>query len=181
MKTDRIFKDIAGFPGYQVSDDGDVISFWRVRKNCRHLGTTPKPVSQSLTHGHLKVNLNSDGKKYCRYVHSLMLIAFRGPRPRGCVARHLNDIPTDNILSNLAWGTPVENAEDALRNGRLPYGEKASAAKLSRAVVERILVRLSQGESQRSLAKEHGVTQTLVSLIKRGRRRKRELSTEPAK
>lgn len=53
-----------------------------------------------------------------QYVHALVLEAFVGPRPEGCVARHLNDAPGDDRLENLAWGSRSENSADALRNGR---------------------------------------------------------------
>lgn len=53
-----------------------------------------------------------------RYLHDLILTAFVGPRPEGAVARHLNDIPTDNRVDNLAWGSRSENQFDAFRNGR---------------------------------------------------------------
>lgn len=32
--------------------------------------------------------------------------------------RHLNDIRTDDKLSNLCWGTHGENIRDAVKNGR---------------------------------------------------------------
>lgn len=34
------------------------------------------------------------------------------------MVRHLNDIPDDNRLENLAWGNKSENAYDAVKNGR---------------------------------------------------------------
>ena len=53
-----------------------------------------------------------------RYLHDLILTTFVGPRPEGAVARHLNDIRTDNRVVNLAWGSWSENQMDAFRNGR---------------------------------------------------------------
>ena len=49
--------------------------------------------------------------------HVWVLETFVGPRPPGAVARYLNDKPADNRLTNLAWGTPSENLQDAIING----------------------------------------------------------------
>ena len=52
-----------------------------------------------------------------RLLHHVMLESFVGPRPPGCVGRHLNDVFDDNRLENLAWGTPSQNRLDSVRNG----------------------------------------------------------------
>ena len=41
-----------------------------------------------------------------------------GPAPDGMVACHRDDDKNNNALDNLYWGTPTENMQDALRNGR---------------------------------------------------------------
>jgi hypothetical protein len=48
--------------------------------------------------------------------HALVLDAFVGPCPPGYLRRHLNDIPSDNYLTNLAYGTPTDNILDRIRN-----------------------------------------------------------------
>ena len=59
-----------------------------------------------------------DYKRGTVLVHVLVLEAFVGPRPAGHEGRHLDDVRSNNTLSNLAWGTQGENYQDALRNGR---------------------------------------------------------------
>ena len=72
-----------------------------------------------------------DGRRYLRYalqkgdfrvdrgVHQLLLLAFVGPPPEGKpFACHKNDIPDDNRLENLYWGSPGDNIADLIRNGR---------------------------------------------------------------
>lgn len=51
-------------------------------------------------------------------VHRLVLEAFVGPCPEGLECRHLDDVKTNNHLSNLMWGTRIENRADMVRNGR---------------------------------------------------------------
>lgn len=101
-------------------------------------------------------------------VASVMLAAFRGPRPRGMQALHWDDDATNNVLSNLRWGTPKENAADRTRNGMTVSGERHSMAKLSSRQVEEIRRCLAAGEPQRPIARRFGVHQTTISLIRRG-------------
>jgi hypothetical protein len=61
-------------------------------------------------------------------VHVLVLTAFVGPCPDGNEALHFNDIPDDNRLSNLRWGTRSQNNHDAIRNGHRTYGRKIEEA-----------------------------------------------------
>ncbi len=51
-------------------------------------------------------------------VHTLVLMAFAGPRPAdGMVTRHLNGDKLDNRAANLAWGTVQENIHDKFAHG----------------------------------------------------------------
>jgi hypothetical protein len=70
------------------------------------------------------------GRGYGRhaYVHHLVAEAFHGPRPNYlAVARHLNDVKTDNRLENVAWGTRKENAADMRRNREKAAGQEELA------------------------------------------------------
>jgi hypothetical protein len=64
------------------------------------------------SNGYLTVSLLGISKT----VHSLILSTFRGPCPLGMEARHLNDVKTDNRLSNLKWGTHKINCLDVISN-----------------------------------------------------------------
>jgi hypothetical protein len=71
-------------------------------------------------------------------IHSLVLKAFRGPRPDGMVGRHLDDDKDNNGLSNLVWGTQSDNILDTVRSGthrnvrktECPIGHKLEAPNL---------------------------------------------------
>ena len=52
-----------------------------------------------------------------RRIAHLVLEAFVGPRPKGMFCCHRDDNPRNNVLSNLRWGTPSDNTQDAIRNG----------------------------------------------------------------
>ena len=63
--------------------------------------------------GSLVVSL---GRGHRFRIAHMVLEAFVGARPEGMLARHLDDDPYNNRVSNLMWGTYSENAYDAVRN-----------------------------------------------------------------
>lgn len=61
--------------------------------------------------GYLIVQFKIDNKTHTALAHRLVLEAFVGPRPYGHEALHHDDCRTNNVLSNLRWGTPQENTD----------------------------------------------------------------------
>lgn len=98
---------------YDVSDLGQVRSWTSVKQ-----GGLLKPREQNS--GYLQVNLK-DGKGHGlnKTVHSLVAVAFLGPRPDGLEVRHLDGNGHNNKLSNLCYGTRSDNRLDASRHGTL--------------------------------------------------------------
>ena len=109
---------IPGYPDYDVSDEGQV----RSRRSSK-----PR-ILKSRAHrsGYRLVRLlSTDGEWKDFTVHSLVMLAFKGVCPEGQCIRHLNSDPTDNSLSNLAYGSLSENQQDRLKAGT--YGMKLTA------------------------------------------------------
>src|SRR3954468_21881101 len=121
-----LFKPVEGFPGYRVSDSGEVQSCWN--RLGRRGGMTDSwlPLKLIRRQDHLVVNLHRDGVKSARYVHHLVLEAFVGPRPPGLVCCHWDGDPSNNRLANLRWDTHQANMDDMLRHGTRGRGETAS-------------------------------------------------------
>jgi hypothetical protein len=75
-----VWKAVAGFPGYFVSDLGKVMS---VRD--RHRGATGAPrllLSDASNSGHKRVTLTNDAYRLRRvWVHRLVMLTFRGLPP----------------------------------------------------------------------------------------------------
>lgn len=120
------YREIAGYPGYRVGDDGSVWFAWVNTRWGRRLRDTWKRMKPGTHHkGYLYVNLTpAEGGSYKTFrVHRLILGAFVGPCPEGMQCRHLNGIKKDCSLGNLKWGTHEENCED---NRRLGSYTKAS-------------------------------------------------------
>lgn len=107
------WRAVVGYEGlYEVSNAGQVRSLPRPGTRGGIMGTDEHPA------GYLCVKLSKDGRKKHYTVHTLLIIAFRGPRPAGKECRHRNGDPTDNRLVNLIWGTSAENSQDMIEHGR---------------------------------------------------------------
>jgi hypothetical protein len=167
-------KLIPDFPDYAVTEDGRV---WRVTPP-RRGPTAKRPVPYEIQPvptrgGYRNVSLvpPGGGTPMTIRVHRLVLTAFKGGKggEEYLECRHLNGDPSDNRLSNLQWGTRIENAADRDSHGRTPKGETHCHARLSARQVEEIRVRLAFGESGSTLARDYGVCASTISSIKNRR------------
>jgi hypothetical protein len=79
---------------------------------------------------------------------------------------HRDDDRRGNCLSNLYYGTPKENADDAVRNGKqrpgISLGEKHGSHKLTEIDVIAILAYHAQGKPYRRIANYFGVNEMTV-------------------
>lgn len=138
-----------------IAYGGDECLLWPFSKNNR---------------GYPQINRRSLGKQL---VHRIVCSAINGTPPpdkpqvahscgngnKGCVTtRHLR------------WASVRENCSDTIAHERTTRGEKAKLSKLTSAEALEIYARANAGENQRQLAKEYGVAQTLVSMIRLGKR-----------
>lgn len=122
------YKEIPGFFGYRVGNDGSV---WTRRKkggNNPTFGRLNENWKLMKIHynsdGYCAVNLDRNGRNHRCLVHRLVLEVFIGPCPRGMEACHYPDADkTNNHLENLRWDTHKENAKDRYRD-RLPIIDK---------------------------------------------------------
>jgi hypothetical protein len=131
-----MFKPIPGYEGiYEVSDSGEIMS---LERTCLTKGGKTRSVSvKILRHvydgdGYPMVSLAKEGKQKLHKVHRLVLLAFVGPKPDGQEGRHLDDVKTNNNLSNLCYGTGVQNWEDRKRNGNGVKGNKNPNSKFQK-------------------------------------------------
>jgi hypothetical protein len=63
--------------------------------------------------GRRYVNLKGKGRR----IHRLVLQAFVGPCPAGQECCHGDGDPSNNVLSNLRWGTRSDNRRDSVGHG----------------------------------------------------------------
>jgi hypothetical protein len=112
-------------PGYEehseVSDLGRVRSIdrvltWKNGRRVRHRGRYLKLCLSNS--GYFYVHLTVARKGKSKFIHSLVLEAFIGPRPEGMEGCHNNGDRLDNRRVNLRWDTHAENVRDTARHGR---------------------------------------------------------------
>ncbi len=180
------FRDCPGYTGYRVGDDGSVWTRWKLQQRAnkilgnqwRHLKIRQVIMRRrrpgvmtcviSITRDGEHHGEGRGGRRKLASVHRLVLEAFVGPCPEGLQARHLNDVPTDNRLVNLCWGTPHDNMMDRRRNGIATAGERHVFAKLTDAQAEEIRTRYAQGGvTQAALADEFRISRPKISRIVR--------------
>lgn len=168
----EIWKQIPDFSDrYEVSNLGRVRSW--IGHNGRYIRKIPLILKTKRSGKYVtyeRVNLcKENGIVITCAVHLLVLETFVGERPAvEYEARHLNGVSNDNTLTNLCWGTKLENADDRKRHGTNSAGEKNPHAKLTRELVDEILIKISIGISYDQIMSEYGISRGHVSRIKNG-------------
>lgn len=157
------YRTLPGRSDYQVGDDGSV---WSKVKGGEWKQL--KPFQDPKTK-RLQVYLYPG--RVLKRVHTLVLEAFVGKRPKGMGARHFPDRdPTNNRLSNLQWSTQKENQNDCVVHGTRIQGEKSHLSKLTAKKVRAIRAEYSgvRGDLSR-LAKKYKTRTTNIQQIVTGK------------
>ena len=148
----------ADYPGYLATIDGRVYSARKRRMM--------KPIQLGKYVGLQVIHREHGPVK--RYLHRLLLEMWTGVVPHGMQACHNNGDRYDNRISNLRWDTPAANHADKVAHGTSGHGEQNPMAKLTRHKVSIIRNRVANGETQRSLCAEYGVSPMTISRAVRG-------------
>lgn len=168
MKSEKNLKDIqylpiAGFEGYFVKQNGDVVSERRPNIGLYTLTARDKG------DGYKMVGLMKDGKNCAKAVHRIVAETFL-PNPNGLRdVNHIDGNKSNNQLSNLEWCTHKQNMEHARKMGLLvsplQKGENIIKPKLSLSQVTRIRKLSTAGKSGSRIARQFGVTNATISRI----------------
>lgn len=170
------WRAVRGFEGkYEVSDDGRVRRCARVitRSNGHVYHVAEKELAQ-VRWGHKRLYLGVGLKVAPRTnrtfgVHRLVAEAFI-PNPDELPhVNHQNLNKHDNRKANLEWATESENQQHAALRGRFHGRTNPNARfKLQPKQVDEIIWRLAQGARQVDLARDYGVSPSMIGHIKRG-------------
>ena len=113
----EIWKEIPNYEGYQVSNLGRVKSLERIDALGHRL--KEKILKPQLDGRYYQVCLCKQSVKKHYRVHRLVWEAFNGQIPEGLQVNHINEVKTDNRLSNLNLMTSKENCNWGSRNERI--------------------------------------------------------------
>jgi hypothetical protein len=166
------WKPITGHTGYEVSDAGRVRSY-------RAVNGQPPPIEPrilklgSARRGYLTIRLGRiDGRLTKTHkVHRLVLTAFVGPAPAGCIACHNNGITSDNRLENLRWDTPTANNRDTIRHGthrHAGHGETHPRATLTNTQAAMVKTMLAGGMSSLQISQLLHVSRKTINNVRCG-------------
>lgn len=167
-------RDVPGFEGlYKVTNGGSV---FRVGRTVHRDGNSPMTIKNREVFrsrrrdGYYPARLYRNGTiERSTFVHAIVAEAFIGPRPAGMDVRHLDGDPSNNHVSNLAYGTRAENFADAISHGTIRHGSNHRSAKLDESKVRQIRAMWRSGERQCKIAEAFGVTGGVVSQILSGK------------
>ncbi len=161
----EVWKPVPGYVDYyEVSSFGRVRGLPRTLTNGAHLkGRLLSPARKRKGYFQIRLCMGQDHKWFG--VHSLVLMAFVGPKPYGMECAHNNGNPSDNRLDNLRWDTRKGNLSDRERHRTLLRGERNNFAKLSSDDVRRVLKLHENGILGKDIADVMRVTPANISSI----------------
>ncbi len=156
---------IPTFPGYGVTEDGRV---WSCKRGewveIKPSMGSHKPGAQ----GYFKVGIwSAIGRKYPK-VHTLVALAFIGPKQEGMQVNHKDGDTFNNAASNLEYVTQGENSAHAYLHGlkAKPKGELHPRARLTEAdVLEIRTLRKDKAASVASIAEQFKISRAYVKSI----------------
>lgn len=118
---DKILHDnIPGYPGYHISKRGRIYSRWDVNGK----GILNKRYHLKQPHlnkkGRYIIELSQPGLGTTKWlVHRLVALVYL-PNPEGLpYVCHKDNVPTNNSVNNLYWGTQKDNMSQASKEGRM--------------------------------------------------------------
>ena len=112
--------NIPGYPGYHISKRGRIYSRWDVNGK----GILNKRYHLKQPHlnkkGRYIIGLSQPGLGTTKWlVHRLVALVYL-PNPEGLpYVCHKDNVPTNNSVNNLYWGTQKDNMSQASKEGRM--------------------------------------------------------------
>jgi hypothetical protein len=176
------WREVPGFPLYEVSDFGRVRSKRRTyRRTNPHNGAwMTVPTGGRIINGCIRsrnglpmaviVALRRDGQTFTYRIHRLVLLAFVGSCPDGMEGCHNDGNPLNNALANLRWDTHAANIADCVAHGTktsppVHFGESHHKTKITGADVKAIRAAPKVRGTKARLARQYGISQTTVDRI----------------
>lgn len=171
--SQEVWRDVLGYVGtYQVSNFGRVRSIDRYVQNIGN-GTGSVMLSRGKVlklyktpKGYLRINFCKQNNRRKFFVHRLVYEAFCGPIPNNHDVCHNNGNPSDNRICNLRADTRSGNLSDKRRHGTAHVGSSHGCSKLDEEQAKEIFL---DTRIYRLIAKDYGVSESMVCAIKRKR------------
>lgn len=180
METWKLIDWIEGYTGaVEVSDQGRVrrsaMTYTRSDRwgNAAVASTKPGRILRGEigSHGYQLTNLYIGKKRHRFLTHRIVARAFVPGYAEHLTVNHLNGIKTDNRACNLEWVTLAENTAKQWQTGLVNLrGDANPQRRINSEIAGEIRRRALAGERGSDLAREFGVSASLVWLIRDGLR-----------
>jgi hypothetical protein len=119
----------------------------------------------------VKYNTSKQGYKFIQrkgkifYIHRLVAMVYiPNPENKPYVC-HKDNVPRHNNVSNLYWGTPSENTQQCIRDGRGYIGDKNPRAKVKNLDREIIRRKYTLGLTINELTREYNLSRSAIRKI----------------
>lgn len=170
------FKQVKGYPGYFVSNDGRVwTTRYKKRKRtgigfewCNGGVWIPMKLKPARKYGYLRAVLRGGPNTVQKAlpVHRLVLEHFFGPCPLGMECCHEDGDASNNHISNLRWDTRSANNQDKKRHGTFMIGERHGMAIFTEKAVRDIRAEYATGlKTYTQIGRERGVSLSTIRSI----------------
>lgn len=170
------WKPVKGYEGsYEISSHGRVKSCKRtvvmvIKGRTIERVYQEKIMSPGVQEFYHNVTLYRNGKGKNILVHRLVAQAFlKPPRDPNMIVMHKDDDGHNNMMTNLKWGTQLDNMRDKIRKGRDVVGSALPQATITERTAKRIARRLTAGTGPTAISRELGVSLGVIWGIKDGR------------
>ena len=124
----EIWKDVIGYEElYEVSNLGKIRSKDRIvyQQNngtlCKHLYNGKILKLKKEKNGYIRIRLSKNGKAITKSLHRIVAETFIPHDKENNVVNHLDNNPSNNMVSNLEWTTYKGNMQYAAKQGRMKY------------------------------------------------------------
>lgn len=161
----KTFRDnIPGYPGYYISKRGKIYSRWDINGKCILNKRYHLKQPHLNKKGRYIIGLSQPGIGTTKWlVHRLVALVYI-PNPEELpYVCHKDNVPTNNIVSNLYWGTQKDNMSQASLDGRLSNKFKGKCIKgteIQRSYIPRLI---NLGFTRKEVSEIMGLSHQLVS------------------
>lgn len=172
----EIFKEVIGYPEYEISNCGRVRSKARMIRYVHavtkkeHFRLTSEKYLKLFTtvHGYYFVSLRKNNKPVSLNIHRLVALNFIENPDNLPVVNHKDGNKLNNTVENLEWCTDAYNHHHATVNGLKPKGSKIGTSKLNERCIFAINKLLQKGLTHKEIGEIFNVNRSTISQIAEG-------------